>query len=80
VGDVPFTFKELDKAIGELTGTQPLSIPFAVAARSRGAGAKTLTSDSSFSASKTRTTFDWAPASRSPAEGVRFGPYATPFS
>lgn len=78
VGDVPFTFKELAEAIGELTGAPAVSIPFSVAEQSMGAGAKTLTSHSTLSATKARDTFSWVPTARSLTEDVRNGSYATP--
>jgi nucleoside-diphosphate-sugar epimerase len=77
VGDVPFTFKELAEAIGELTDAAVVSIPFSVAEQSMGAGAKTLTSTSSLSAAKARATFGWTPGPISLTEDVRSGSYAT---
>ncbi|WP_213813988.1 NAD-dependent epimerase/dehydratase family protein [Glaciihabitans sp. dw_435] len=77
VGDVPFTFKELAEAIGDLTGAPAVSIPFAVAEQSMGSAVTTLTSTSSLSAAKARSTFGWTPAAGSLTDDVRYGSYAS---
>ncbi|MEF2977641.1 NAD-dependent epimerase/dehydratase family protein [Subtercola sp. YIM 133946] len=78
VGDVPFSFRELAEAIGELTGAAVVSIPLSVAEQSMGPAATTLTSTSSLSAAKAKATFGWAPADRSLIDDVRHGSYAAP--
>ena len=76
VGTVPFRFRELAEAIGELTETSAVSIPFAVAQQNFGPMAMVLTSTSKLNASKARATFGWEPAARSLLEDVRSGSYA----
>lgn len=78
VGTVPFTFRELAEAIGELTGTPTASIPLEIAEAQLGPAVRTLTSSSRLVATKAREAYGWRPAERSLIEDVRSGSYAAP--
>lgn len=78
VGDSPFSFRELAEAIAELTGTQAVSIPLAVAAQQLGDYAHVLRSTSRLSAEKARATFGWTPAGVPLLDDVRSGSYRVP--
>ena len=74
-GTVPFSFKELADAIGELTGAPSMSIPYEVAEARMGPFARTLTTTSHLVATKARSAYDWRPAERSLVDDVRNGSY-----
>ena len=77
-GTVPFSFKDLADAIGDLTGTPSVSVPFDVAETRMGTFARTLTSTSRLLATKARSTYDWQPDARSLIDDVRNGSYVAP--
>lgn len=74
---VPFSFRALTEAIGDLTGKPVASIPLEVAEQSLGPRARILTTTSALNATKARDTFDWTPALRSLIDDVRSGSYTT---
>ncbi|WP_236792344.1 NAD-dependent epimerase/dehydratase family protein [Amycolatopsis sp. GM8] len=76
VGAVPFAFRALAEAIGDLTGKPVASVPLEVAEQNFGPAARTLTTTSRLDASKARDTFGWSPAPRSLTDDVRSGSYA----
>jgi nucleoside-diphosphate-sugar epimerase len=76
VGSVPFTFRALAEAIGDLTGTPVASVPLEVAEQTMGPMARVLTTTSRLNAAKAAATFGWAPAPRSLVDDVRSGSYA----
>lgn len=76
VGNVPFSFRELAEAIGQLTGTPAVSVPFAVAEQAFGPSARVLTTTSRLLSTKARLTFGWAPSDRSLIDDVRDGSYS----
>jgi nucleoside-diphosphate-sugar epimerase len=78
VGEHPFSFRELAEAIGELTGAQPVSIPFATAEQQFGVFAHVLRSTSRMRADKARATFDWVPVGVQLLDDVRAGSYRAP--
>lgn len=75
VGAVPFTFRALAEAIGDLTGKPVASVSLEVAEQRFGPAARTLTTTSRLDASKARDTFGWSPAPRSLIDDVRSGSY-----
>lgn len=78
VGSVPFTFRELAEAIGELTGTPSISVPLEVAEAQMGPAVRTLTTSTHLLATKARATYGWDPSERSLVEDVRNGSYTAP--
>ncbi|AOX65053.1 hypothetical protein BJK06_04095 [Curtobacterium sp. BH-2-1-1] len=78
VGSVPFTFRELAEAIGDLTGTPSVSVPLEVAEAQMGPAVRTLTTSTHLLATKARATYDWQPSERSLVEDVRNGSYTAP--
>ena len=75
VGSVPFTFRALAEAIGDLTGKPVASVALEVAEQGFGPAARLLTTTSRLSASKAKETFGWSPAPRSLLDDVRSGSY-----
>jgi nucleoside-diphosphate-sugar epimerase len=75
VGDHPFTFRSLAEAIAELTGAQPVSVPFEAAQQRLGLYASVLSSHSTMSAQKARDTFGWAPVRVPLLDDVRAASY-----
>ncbi|GAA5168452.1 MULTISPECIES: NAD-dependent epimerase/dehydratase family protein [Amycolatopsis] len=75
-GTVPFTFRALAGAIGDLTGKPVASVPLEVAEQNFGPAARILTTTSRLDAAKARDTFGWSPAPRSLIDDVRSGSYA----
>lgn len=75
VGDEPFTFRSLAGAIAELTGAQPVSMPFEEALRRFGSYAYVLSSHSTMSAQKARAVFGWVPVGIPLLDDVRAGSY-----
>ncbi|MEU0468362.1 NAD-dependent epimerase/dehydratase family protein [Amycolatopsis sp. NPDC006131] len=75
VGAVPFTFRALAEAIGDLTGKPVASVPLKIAEQSFGPAARILTTTSGLDAAKARDTFGWSPAPRSLIDDVRSGSY-----
>ncbi|RFA11679.1 hypothetical protein B7R22_18355 [Subtercola boreus] len=75
VGSVPFTFRALAEAIGDLTGKLVASVPLEVAEEGFGPAARSLTTTSRLNASKANETFGWTPAPRSLIDDVRSGSY-----
>jgi nucleoside-diphosphate-sugar epimerase len=78
VGSVPFTFRELAEAIGDLTSTPSVSVPLEVAEAQMGPAVRTLTTSTHLLATKARATYDWHPSERSLVEDVRNGSYTAP--
>jgi nucleoside-diphosphate-sugar epimerase len=78
VGSVPFTFRELAEAIGDLTGTPSVSVPLEVAEAQMGPAVRTLTTSTHLLATKARATYGWDPSERSLVEDVRNGSYTAP--
>lgn len=76
VGEVPFTFRELAGAIGELTGATPASVTLAQAEAAFGPAARILTTGGRMSAEKAQATFGWKPAGPGLIDEVRNGSYA----
>lgn len=78
VGTVPFTFRELAEAIGDLTGTPAVSVPLEVAESQMGPSVRTLTTSTHLLATKARSTYGWRPSERSLLDDVRNGSYVAP--
>lgn len=78
VGSVPFTFRELAEAIGDLTGTPSVSVPLEVAEAQMGPAVRTLTTSTHLLATKARAAYGWDPSERSLVEDVRNGSYTAP--
>lgn len=78
VGTVPFAFRDLAEAIGELTGTPTVSVPLEVAERQFGPAARSLTTSSRLVATKARDAYGWEPQPRSLLDDVRHGSYTVP--
>lgn len=78
VGTVPFTFRELAEAIGDLTGTPSVSIPLEVAEAQMGPSVRTLTTSTHLLATKARSAYGWRPSERSLLDDVRHGSYVAP--
>ena len=75
VGDIRFSFRDLAEAIGDLTGTPAVSVPFAAAEQALGPAARVLTTTSGLVSTKARETFGWTPSNRSLIDDVRHGSY-----
>jgi nucleoside-diphosphate-sugar epimerase len=78
VGPRPFSFRELAEAIAELTGAQPVSIPFEVAEQQLGPYAHVLRTNSTMTAEKARDTFGWVPTGVPILDDIRAGSYRVP--
>ncbi|MDP4334854.1 NAD-dependent epimerase/dehydratase family protein [Curtobacterium sp. A7_M15] len=78
VGSVPFTFRELAGAIGDLTGTPSVSVPLEAAEAQMGPGVRALTTSTHLLATKARSAYGWRPSDRSLVEDVRHGSYTLP--
>ena len=78
VGNSRFTFRELAEAIGELTGTPAVAVSFETAEQGFGPAARLLTTTSTLTSAKARTTFGWAPSDRSLTDDIRSGSYSRP--
>jgi nucleoside-diphosphate-sugar epimerase len=77
-GTVPFAFKDLAAAIGDLTRTPIVSVPVDIAEQRIGPTARIMTTSSRLPADKARTSYGWKPNPRSLIEDVRSGSYAVP--
>jgi nucleoside-diphosphate-sugar epimerase len=78
VGAVPFTFRELAEAIGDLTGTPTVSVPLATAEAAFGPAARIMTTTSRLTSAKAEATYGWRPTDASLVDDVRAGSYTAP--
>lgn len=77
-GAVPFAFKDLAAAIGDLTGTPTVSVPVVVAEQRLGPAARIMTTSSRLPAAKAHSSYGWKPTTRSLVDDVRNGSYTVP--
>lgn len=74
-GTVPFAFRDLADAIGELTGTPAVSVPLEAAEQQMGPAVRTLTSSSRLSSERALVAYGWEPRPLSLLDDVRDGSY-----